>query len=96
MKKLSDSRVGDIVRSRNGVLRMVRHNSGRYITFAIRHCSWTGRPYTVYSVSELESMGYVNTGINVKIKLPIERRIFAAIKDSSNRSLSCCDVRGTI
>lgn len=63
---------GDIIRSRDGVLRVVRHvshwvnsHSGQRRTnvfLAIRKPSWTRRPYTVYGDNDLRQMGYRPTG----------------------------------
>ena len=98
---LNVPRVGEVLKAPNGLMRIVRDvhlgRSNPSITFVIRHCSWTHRPYTVYTLCDLRYMGYTSTHVVVKLdKLPQSRRIAAAIKDHRNRSLSCCDVRGCI
>jgi hypothetical protein len=57
-------RVGDSLLSGGGTPRIVRKIS-RYatgelscVTFAIRHCSWTTRPYTTVNYNDLLQFGY--------------------------------------
>jgi len=73
-----------------------RRQAGRLgsITFAIRHCSWTKRPYTVYTASDLKTFGYRYVGARVRLDRPIDKRLAVAIRDSTNQSLKCCAVRG--
>lgn len=75
-------RKGDVLKTPNGVLRVVRDvtHSGPAITktnvtFAIRHCSWTGRPYTVLNGNDLRYFGYTPTKARVSLRKKIDRAI---------------------
>jgi len=81
-------KVGDVLKSGSGVLRVVRdvshysvykgspqEHTRTNVTFAIRHCSWTGRPYTVYTGNDLVQMGYRKTRAKVKLNKKIDRLI---------------------
>lgn len=105
-------KVGDVLKSGTGVLRVVRavsHHKIKYsgpehirtnVTFAILTCSWTGRPYTVYTGNDLVQMGYRPTRAKVKLNKKIDRaimRVFNAPPDYSKKKhyeVTCCDVRG--
>lgn len=92
-------RKGDVLMSRSGLLRVVRqvshHGASRSATnihFAIKHCSWTGRCYTVYNGNDLVQMGYQPTRarrrrLNGKMDRAIESDFGAAMPQ-----LTCCDV----
>lgn len=96
--------VGDVVRSGNGALRVVRaikHCRSGYkttrtsVTFSIRRCSWTHRCYTVLTCSDLLTLGYRPTRAKVKLRKRIDRAIendFHADKPV----LTCCDVSGVM
>lgn len=65
--------------------------------FAIRHCSWTRRPYTLYSSVDLASMHVELIGRNVHTKHEtFDHAFLTAIEQrlDAPRLLSCCDVRG--
>jgi hypothetical protein len=76
---------GDVLKWPNGVLRVVRHVSHYTsnktpkcsVTFAIRHCSWTGRPTTTYSGHDLAYMGVRPTRAKVTLRKKIDRAIEA-------------------
>ena len=85
---ISRIKVGDVLKSGTGLLRVVREahhytitKGGRephtrsYITFAIRHCSWTGRCYTTLVTSDLITLGYRPTRARVKLRKKIDRAI---------------------
>ena len=107
VKDLMLTRVGDVLRAPNGVLRIARKVSrpptprypvperGVHIFFTIRHCSWTRRCYTLYCVAELMERGYVNTGINVKIRTRKDRAITKCI-ERGGTEFRCCDVHGVV
>lgn len=93
---------GDVLRSRKGVLRVVREVSHHHIpfhgirtcvTFTIRHCSWTGRCYTVLGGNDLVQMGYRPTRAKVSLRRRIDRAIEAEF-GKHRPELTCCDVDG--
>ena len=95
-------RKGDVLKSRTGRLRVVRKVSiGRTVAsttviFSIQHCSWTGRPYTVYTGNDLRQMGYRPTKARVRLNSQFARLLeadFGATR-SSDCTFTCCDVEG--
>ena len=109
MKPLSETRQGDVLRWPSGALRVVRvfHDHGafrdrykrkplrwKFCFFAIRRCSWTQRPYTVLNLGELQGLGVVNTGINVKFKTTFDKQLAAEMVDKDVRTIKCCAVKG--
>lgn len=92
--------VGDVLRSGTGTLRVVRevtrHADGdlRSVTFAIRHGSWTGRPYTVLNFTDLRLLGYSRVGARVSMNSELDRRLNAEIADHRRRTMTVADVRG--
>lgn len=66
------------------------------VTLAIRTCSWTHRPYTVYMASDLKTQGWRHTGVNVgPQRTKLDRLLLKEIRDEGHaRYLDCCDVRG--
>ena len=105
-------RKGDVLRSGSGVLRVVRnvsHSEVRWsgpphirtsVVFAIKHCSWTKRPYTVYTGNNLVQMGYQPTRARVTLQKRIDRaimRVYGAAPNWSHKKpyeVTCCDVEG--
>lgn len=93
-------KVGDVVRSGSGMLRVVRavcHSKSAYatrssVTFSIKACSWTHRCYTVLTCSDLLTLGYRPTRAKVSLRKKIDRAIQADFGVPRPR-LSCCDVR---
>ena len=95
---------GDVLRSGNGVLRVVRDVSHSKIShydvrttlvFSIRRCSWTGRCYTVYTGNDLVQMGYRPTRAKVKLTWKIDKAIEREITTNpppGQYGLKCCDV----
>lgn len=62
--------------------------------FAILHCSWTGRPYTVYSVAEMVQIGYFPVSVKRRsLESDLDRKI-ACDFDAEKCELTCCAVRG--
>ena len=95
-------KVGDVVRSPSGLLRIVRAVSPskqphRYrVDFTIQHCSWTGRAVTTYSWAELKRQGYTLTRTKVPLKGKFDR-LFAedcGFPDKNAMNFTCCDVKG--
>jgi hypothetical protein len=94
-------RVGDVLRSRGGLLRIVRAVEHRgtktVVTFSIKHCSWTGRCYTVYFHNDLKSMGYEPTGKRVRLRSQLDKLVRDEIVNHyrpGDIRVKCCDVEG--
>lgn len=101
-------KVGDVLRSPKGALRVVRavqHSNIPFygirtsVTFTIMRCSWTTRCYTIYTGNDLVQMGYSPT----RGKVPLRKRIDKAIAEEFQRpggiaavKLHCCDVLGVL
>ncbi len=97
---------GDVVRFRSGALRVVRavrhpeRPTSSYgeiyrssITFAIKRCSWTHRCYTVYTSSDLRTLGCSMTRAKVSLRKKIDRLIMAELElNPLKPTLTCCDV----
>lgn len=93
-------KVGDVLRSGRGTLRVVRsvcrfsNGDLASVSFAIKHCSWTKRCLTAMSYHDLNYNGYTRTGINWKMKGPLDPEINAHAENHNLRKLTCCAVRG--
>lgn len=95
------AKVGDVLRSPSGLLRVVRKVTRHYhdpsrlacLTFAIKHCSWTKRPYTVIGATELRTLGYTKVGANYKLNSKIDAKLFLNINNPDVRTMHCCDAR---
>jgi hypothetical protein len=93
-------KVGDVLRSGSKTLRVVRKvsrfkdGSLRSVTFSIRHCSWTRRPYTVMGYTDLRLLGYARVGANLKLESPLDRELALDIADHNRRQVTCCMVKG--
>lgn len=100
-------KVGDVLRSASGTLRVVRqvkywatkHGSPQVsVTFAILHCSWTGQCHTTLNQSDLRTLGYRPTGHRVRLNRPVDRLIARALAAhpglDSKAIATCCDVHG--
>lgn len=97
-------RKGDVLESGTGKLRVVRAVSkhkrvsiaNTYITFAIARCSWTHRPYTVYTGNDLRQMRYKPIGIRHRLRAAVDRDIEKSMKAESSSlcPVHCCDVVG--
>lgn len=103
-------RVGDILKTPSGLLRVVRrvsryrHRDGRkrnparsvWCNFIIQHCSWTHRPYTCYSVGEMNQLKWEHTGKRMKLNTEFDRLLesdFEADR-SEDCMFTCCSVEG--
>ncbi len=92
--------VGTVLISPSGDFRVIRkvtrgsHRRYPIFSFAIRHCSWTRRPYTVYTWGELVRMGYIAAGASVELKTPKDRILAKEIAHKLPRRLYCWDVVG--
>lgn len=96
-------REGDVLQSRGGSFRVVRHVTRRpggqllCVTFAIRTCSWTRRPYTVYTASDLKVFSFRYVGARIALSSELDRKLSDAINHSGGErphGLTCCSVRG--
>lgn len=89
---------GDVLKMPSGTLRVVRHVS-RYPNgdmhgcgFVIKHCSWTGRPTTFKTYTEL--MGWKYVGVRVRLDTELDEKIRAETRYNGKPKLSCCAVKG--
>jgi hypothetical protein len=94
-------RKGDVLQSRSGDLRVVRnvkqsHTVSKvYVTFAIRHCSWTHRAYTIYTGCDLRTMKFRPTGHYIDLRKKIDKQMEHDFQqnDRKNCILDCCAVK---
>jgi hypothetical protein len=100
---MRDVQVGSVIAERNGPWRVVRHvtrspNGTLWgVSLTIRHCSWTGRAYTVITASDLKTRGFRLLPVKpVKLKGEINERIARAITQPAREpfAITCCEVRG--
>lgn len=93
-------KVGDVLRSCAGTLRVVRRVSRfkdgdlRSVHFSIRHGSWTGRPYTVMGFTDLRQQGFTRIGANYSMRTELDRRLARCIEDHWHRDVTVAEVRG--
>lgn len=67
----------------------------RSVTFAIRRCSWTKRPYTVYLRCDFRLLRLRPSGWpRATFGLPSDQALLADIEDDRRQQLHCCDVVG--
>lgn len=65
------------------------------VCLAIRRCSWTGRAYTVYTRTDLRSMGVkVARMPRQALQTGADRKLARCIRIKEDRTLGCCDVMG--
>lgn len=101
-------KAGDVVKSRTGLLRVVRDVSHHIVScggtkphvrtcvvFSIKACSWTHRCYTVYTGNDLVQYGYRRTTASVSLRKKIDKAILAEIRKGGKKAgMTCCDVVG--
>ena len=97
-------RVGSVLRNKSGtdyrVVRSVsrdRYGNLRFVTLAIRKCSWTTRPTTTIGYSDLIYDGYsLVDGVRVKLERPLDRQLEADMRATKIEDcvLHCHSVRG--
>ncbi len=102
---ISKIRKGDVLRSRTGMLRIVRHVSHQMVkhhglrtsvTFTIQRCSWTSRPHTVYTGNDLRQMGYQPVRGRFALRTKFDRTLEKDF-DAPNAAactFKCCDMKG--
>jgi hypothetical protein len=102
---ISRLKKGDVLRSRSGMLRIIRRVSHSKIpfygirttvTFTIQTCSWTGRPYTIYTGNDLVQMGYEQVDARFALRRKFDRALELDFEAPTAAAceFSCCDVRG--
>jgi hypothetical protein len=103
---MRDVKAGDVLEESSGSLRVVRKvrvwrnkRSGcEHITLwlAIRHCSWTHRPYTVIGTQDVHYRGFRPVGKRVRLTKAIDKKLAHDVnsKNAFNGRMTCCDVKG--
>lgn len=102
---ISRIRKGDVLRSRSGFLRIVRRVSHSRIPFygirtsvyfTIQHCSWTHRPYTIYTGNDLVQMGYEPVAARFPLRTKFDRTLEQSFDAGRSEDcvLDCCAVKG--
>ena len=92
--------VGTVLLSPTGDMRVIRSvTRGKrwrnpIFTFAIRRCSWTRRPYTMYTWGELVRMGYTALDVRIALETPADKKLHRNIRYDAPRTLFCWDVVG--
>ena len=90
--------VGDVIlwgkRKTPRVVRFVTRrgvdNHVSSITLAIKRCSWTGRPDTVYSFTDVMANAE-RAGYRVKLNKQIDKEFFKnMLSDTDKCTISCC------
>jgi hypothetical protein len=71
------------------------HGRLRAVVFAIRRCSWTKRPYTVYQRCDFGGLRMRPSGWpRATFGLPSDQALLADINDHRRQRMHCCDVVG--
>jgi hypothetical protein len=101
---MKDVAIGSVLAEGSGTWRIVRefsrYSNGdlRAVTFTIRHCSWTGRCYTVCGYVDLIYRGFRMVRVKPRaLRTKLDRRIRKAITGNESKphySMKCCDVEG--
>lgn len=97
---MRDIKVGDVLCSGRGTMRVVRHASFysngdlRSVQFIIRRCSWTHRCLTTMNYNDLQYQRYSPTMFHWKMKGPLDNVIAKHVKDHNFQTLDCCAVKG--
>lgn len=93
---------GDVLESPSGTHRVVRRVSreedGRFrsLTLAIKRCSWTKRPYTVYNFTDLRRGGWRPTGARVTLNSDMDAWMQADIELAAKVTfcrVTCCEAK---
>lgn len=97
---MRDVKVGDVLVNASGTYRVVRavsrfpNGNLATVTFVIKHCSWTRRPYTVMNFTDLRQQGYRPAHARSKLNGPLDPVIARVVVDHRNHELTCCAVKG--
>lgn len=95
---MSYVKVGDVLRTPSGKLRIVRkvsrnqHGQFNGAGFVILNCSWTKRPVTYKIFTEL--LDWEHTGTEVELTSAMDAKIAIEMECRGLPKLSCCDVKG--
>lgn len=93
-------KVGDVLMSDRGSLRVVRRVSRfecgalRAVAFAIKRCSWTRRPSTTYSYTDIKR--WTPTGASVELDSPLDEQLRQCLADHRLQLLHSWDVVGVL
>jgi len=93
---------GDILASPSGlrVVRRVKYTKDGFIygiVLSILRCSWTRRPYTTVTRSDLGNRGFLPTGAKASLRATIDQQLDREIgANEKSRRLYCWDVVGII
>ena len=96
--------VGDVLKNARGSLRAVRevtlYENGdlRCVTFAIKHCTWSGRGYTIYDYTALRMLGFRPTGVTLALGSDLDAALEFDIGSTATpldtrmleRHVTCC------
>ena len=91
---------GDVLLGPSGDMRVIRKvTAGKHwrhpiFSFAIRRCSWTRRPYTVYTWGELVRTGYTALGASVSLDGRADKKLARNLYHDAPRTVYCWDVCG--
>lgn len=100
-KWMRDLRPGDAVQEGNSRPRIVRKVSFnpqgqlRYVTLAIRRCSWTHRAYTVLYIGDIWTRGFRKLPMRrQRMATRADQRLQRAIQQPAGepKCMTCCDV----
>lgn len=95
-----DIKVGDVLRvdKRFRLVRRVSRAKDGFlgsVTFAIKRCSWTRRPYTVVGRVDLAYRNFQPTNVRITAeKTPLSERLLREINSDGPPSMTCCEVAG--
>jgi hypothetical protein len=91
---------GDVLVSPSGSMRVVRevsfYGNGdlHSVTLAIRRCSWTGRPYTIYDYTMLRTLGWRPAGVRIDLDTELDCWLQADIGAlGSPSTVTCCEAK---
>lgn len=95
--------VGDVLLTPSRDMRVVRHvtyNKNGYlraVNLAIRQCSWTGRAYTCYFRTDLETLGFHKAGVRARLTSEMDKKLEHDLmyenRFKQDQYLTCIDAR---
>ena len=98
-----DLRAGDVLVSPSGDYRVVRKVTMRKsgfiwgVSLAIRRRSWTNRPYTVMTRTDIQQRGFQLSHAKYRFKAgTIDVELYRDIVDHFRQRLHACDVIGVV
>lgn len=97
---MRDVKVGDVLVSGTGTPRVVRQvtrfkDNGDLasVCFAIKACSWTGRPFTTVNYTDLRYRGFRPTGVTYSLSTRADRRLARELENHDLRGMTCCEAK---